>query len=134
MELLPPSAAAVNDATLKAGAFDQDARHGGRRSREEMALVVPSSGIRTKESHLRFMHERRRIQRVARGFSNHVRCGQLAQFVANERQQPLGGCGFAPLNPFQDFGHVTHGEGIIPYGRGTRDGGTCGIAVASPPR
>jgi hypothetical protein len=77
MELLPLSATAVEEAPLAADAFDQDAPHGGGGCREEMAAVISAGGDRADESHVGLVHQRRRIQAVAGGFSTREAAANL---------------------------------------------------------
>jgi hypothetical protein len=44
------------------------------------------------------MHERGGLQGLPRGFAGHTGCGEVAQFVVNQREQFLGGPVFAAFD------------------------------------
>jgi hypothetical protein len=67
MQFLALSFAAVDLATLLAGAFDQDTPHGRRRRREEMAPPAPAPlRVVSNQPQVRFVDQRRRLESLPR--------------------------------------------------------------------
>ena len=68
--------------------FDQDPPHRFGRRRKEMPLIVPllRHGL-IDQSQVRFVHERRRLQRLPGFLVRQLGGSQSAQFVIHERQQ-----------------------------------------------
>jgi hypothetical protein len=96
LQLLPASAAAVNDALFVTGTFDQDAPHGVGRGREEMAAVVPTGGVGGfDEPQIRLVDEGRRVQGVAGSLRGHPGGRQFSQLLVHQGQQLPGGVGVA---------------------------------------
>jgi hypothetical protein len=54
------------------------------------------------------VNERGGLQGVTRCFIHHPDSGKFAQFLVNERQQLVGGCGVAILGRFQNTRDIAH--------------------------
>jgi len=66
-----------------AGVIDQDAAHDVCRDAEEMGAVLPFYVFLVDQFKIRFVHQRRRIQRLARIFATHLLCRQSPQLVVH---------------------------------------------------
>src|SRR6266571_4089036 len=100
--------AAVFDAPLAPGVFDEDAPHRLCRCGEEMAAAIPLLVCPAGETQPRLMHQRRRLQGLAWPFVGHLVRGEFAQFLVNQRQQLFGGLAITLLDSLKDPRHITH--------------------------
>ena len=73
--------------------------------------VSQLSLFRVNEPNIRFMHERRGLQRLVRFLLGHLGSGQLPQLFINQRQQLLGGRRIAGFNLAENACDVAHGPG-----------------------
>jgi hypothetical protein len=73
------------------GVIDEDSPHHPGGHAEEVRPVAPLSLSLVNEPHVRFVDERRRLQRMTGWFSLHVAGRQATQVPVNERQQVLEG-------------------------------------------
>ena len=92
---------------------DEDAAHGLRGRAVEVDAVVELSGVRGGESHVRFVHERRRLEGVARLLATHVMLGELTEFAVHERHQLGEGLSIAVAPACEQLAHVVHGGAIL---------------------
>ena len=92
-------ATAALEALLLPGPLDQDPPHRLGRGREEVPLIVPLlRGRLIDQPHICLVYQRRCLERLTRFFIGEL-CGrQFPQFVVDQRQQLLGGCGIALLD------------------------------------
>src|SRR5262249_43244343 len=92
---------------LVPGRFDQDPPHrlGGRH--EEMSPAVPFGRI-IRQPNIGFMHEGRRLKRLARTLLSQFRRRQFAQLVVDQREELIRGLGIALLNRRQDGRDFVH--------------------------
>jgi hypothetical protein len=93
VEVGEPDALAVATAAqpaLRPRVLDQDAAHRLGRRREELCPVGPAVGAVLADAQPRFVHERRRRQRVVRALARHARGGEPAQFVVERAEQRAG--------------------------------------------
>ena len=91
-------------AALLAGVLDQNTAHRLGRAREEVHPVLSLIVRSTRETQIRFVDQRGRLQRLAGRLMRHFRRRQLAQLFIDEREQFLGGLGVALLNAVEDCG------------------------------
>ena len=74
---------------------------------QKMAPTVPMlRRFAPHKSQVRLMHQRRRLQRLARFFLGHLGGGQLAELLIDEGQELLRCLRFALFDPRQDQSHV----------------------------
>src|SRR6266540_1926598 len=81
-----PSAAAF-EPELAPRVLHQNPPHGLRGCPEEMAAVLPVGLLVCAQPQPRLMHERRRLECLARRFIRHLGGGEAAQLVVNQREQ-----------------------------------------------
>src|SRR5258707_814240 len=98
----------VTQGLLATGVFDENTAHGFSGCAEEMRAAVPGLVLAAPEPQPGFMHQRRGLQRLARGFMGHFASGELAQFIIDQRQQLARSFGIALLHGVEDAGNVTH--------------------------
>jgi hypothetical protein len=84
------------------GALDKHAPHGLGCRGEEVAAIVPASGRIAGQAQPGFVHERRRLEREARGVMRQARGGQFAQLLIDQGQQLGGGLRVALLDAFKN--------------------------------
>ena len=72
-----------------------------------MPLIAHS----TDKAQVRCMDERGRLQGLARGLLSHLRRGQFAPLLIDERDQLLGSFGIAMLSAVEDLSDVAHASG-----------------------
>ncbi len=106
----PIEAAGVADARLAPGVLDEDAPHGLGRRAEEVAAAVPRLCIvMTHQAQVRFVDQGRRLKSLAGFLPGETGGGQLAEFLVDQRQEPVGGAGVALFDRFEDPRHFVHG-------------------------
>src|SRR5947208_1163161 len=71
------------------GMVDQDAPHHLGRNREEMGAILPLHAPIIHQSHVGLIHQGSRLERVAWVLALHVAVSQAAEFVINNRREPL---------------------------------------------
>jgi hypothetical protein len=99
--LLPVTA--VSNSPFAAKSLDQDSPHRLSGSRKEMSAPLPVCVIRlSNEPKVRLMHQRRRLQSLARLLTGQLHCGQLPQLFIDQRQQIFSGLRVALLDLGQD--------------------------------
>ena len=109
MELSPRELASVDLTTLPAGALDQNATHGGRRRREEMAAPAETlPRAFSGQPQVRFVHQRRRLERLPRLLAGEFLCGQLAKLVVDKRQELIDGIRIAAFDCCKDTSDFVH--------------------------
>src|SRR6266581_3618987 len=101
--------AAVFDAPLAPGVFDEDAPHRLGCCGEEMAAAIPLLVCPAGETQPRLMHQRRRLQGLAWPFVGHLVRRELAQFLIDEGEQFLCRFGIALLNRVENASDIAHG-------------------------
>ena len=69
------------------GVLHQDAPHQLRRHREEMRAILPLHPLIAYEAHVRLIHQRRRLQAMARPLAPHVAARQTVELVIHDRRQ-----------------------------------------------
>ena len=67
----------------------QNAPHHLRRHREEMRAILPPHALITHEAHVRLIHQRRRLQAMARTLASHVAARQSVKLLIHDRGQPF---------------------------------------------
>ena len=80
---------------MRAGAIDQDASHHLTRRPEELPAVLPHHALLIDQPHVRLVHERRRLQRVAAAFAAQLPGRPGAQLAIHHRHQLVAGGGIA---------------------------------------
>ena len=100
--------AAAFEAGLASGALYENAAHCLPGRSEEMRTVLPARLLISPKSQPGLMHQRSGLKRLARHFMRHLRGGNAAQFVINQREQCLSGLGITVLNAVEDASHVAH--------------------------
>jgi hypothetical protein len=71
---------------MRARVTDEDAPHHDRGERDELGAVAPVDFLLIDQPHVRFVHERRRLERVVGTLAVEVASGEPAQFVVHDRQ------------------------------------------------
>ena len=79
------------------------------RGGEEVAPAVPSGVFGPHQPKIRFVNQRRGLERLARRFSGEFLRGQAAQFGVDQREQLLRGPRVALLDGREDSGYFVHG-------------------------
>jgi hypothetical protein len=87
---------------------NEDAAHGLSGGGEEMGAPVDFGIGIAGLAQPGFMDQRRRLQRITRGFVRHPGGRQLAQLLIDQRQQFIGGPGVALVDGVEDAGDVAH--------------------------
>ena len=91
VELSPLLPAAMHVRQLAAGVIDKNPPHGLSGGGEKMPAALPVLGSAVHEPQIGLMHQCRGLQCLAWFLLSESRCGQLAQFLVNERQELVGG-------------------------------------------
>ena len=81
------AAAAALLGAARAGALDQDLPHRVRGDRAEVRPVLPAARAILEQSKVGLVHERRRLQRLARTFASQVARRQPPKLLVDDRQQ-----------------------------------------------
>ena len=76
---------------MAARVVDEDAPHHRRRHREEVGAVAPLEAIDIDQPQIRFVDERRGLQRVAGAFGPHVVVRKAVQLVVHDRDERVAG-------------------------------------------
>lgn len=95
------------DPPLPPRLIDENTPHRLGRDAEEMAAI--GERLIADRSQIRFMHEHRRVQRLARFLPSHLRRRQSAQLIIDQRQQLLCRVRVALLDRNQHASDVAHG-------------------------
>ena len=85
---------------LRAGKVYEDAAHHPRRHREEVGAVLPLHLADVGQTHIGFIDERGRLQRMARSLVAHISPREPPQLFVDQWRQPLQR-GFVPSTPGQ---------------------------------
>ena len=94
--------------------IDQDVAHHLRRHREKVRPILPINILRARQPNIRFVDQRRRLQRVTVTLALHVAMRDAPNFVVDERRQPVER-GFVTLRPFdQQSGQVIRSKRVHP--------------------
>ena len=72
---------------LRACSIDQNFAHQLRRHAEEVRSVLPPDIVPTDQSNVRFMDQRRCLQRMVRAFAGHIESRQPVKFLLNLRNK-----------------------------------------------
>ena len=90
-----------------AGLLDHDAPHRLRRRREEMPAAVPTlRPLRPRHPQVRFMHQRRRLERLPRLLLRQPLRRQLPQLIVHQRQEAFRWLLLTALDPLEDHGDI----------------------------
>src|SRR5689334_15731312 len=86
---------------------NENPAHRLRGGGKEMASAVPT-GCRTiaDQPQVGLVDQRSRVTLLRRPLPHHVRCRQLAQFLVDDRQQPLGRAFLAAFNLAEDLSQL----------------------------
>ncbi len=96
---------------LAKGIIDENPSHRLRGRREEMRPRIPLlSLLHVDQPYVRFMHQRRGLERLPRPFLGHFLGGQLAEFVVHEGQKLLGGRRITVIDLRQNACNIGHGR------------------------
>ena len=96
---------------LAMGLINQKSTHRfSSRSKEVAARIPVLCLFDIDKPKVGIMHQCRRLQRLPRLFLRHLRGGELAQLIVNERQQFRGCLGIAVFDRLQDAGDVRHAQ------------------------
>jgi len=102
--------AAMFDAFLSPGTFNEDAAHGLRVRSEEMPAAVPLVGdVASDEAEVGLVHQGRRLDRLAGLLRRHPGGGQLGEFVVGERQEVRYRFRIAGRGGLQELSNIGHG-------------------------
>ena len=94
---------------LSPSLLDQNSPHCfGRRPKEVTSPIPLLRLLHIDQSHISFVNQHRRLQRLPRLFLRQLRLGQLAQFLVNQRQQLISSALITAFNGQQYFRNVAH--------------------------
>ncbi len=102
----PVLAAAMAESPFAPGVLNEDAPHCLGRRGEEVASAVPLLVSLTSQPEPSLVHQRGRLQGLARGLPGHLGGSQTAQFLVEQRQQPLRCLRVPGVNGFKDLRHL----------------------------
>jgi hypothetical protein len=112
---------AVSHAGFPPSRIDEYATHGFSRGCEEVATVFPPTIIsRADQPQIRFMDQRRGVERMPGLLARHVSGGESTQFLIDQWKQLVGRGGVALLNFGKDLRYVAHesqrttGRALVP--------------------
>ena len=108
IESHPFGLAAVAQGFFAPRVVNQDAAHGFSRGGEKMGAILPGGLLVPAEAKPRLVNQRGGLKRLARSFAGHLLRGEFAQFVIDQRQQPVGRPGIARLDLLQHDREVAH--------------------------
>ena len=92
-----------------AGIVDKNPSHGFGGRREEMPSIIPLWIARcARQPQVRFVHQHRRLQRLAWLFLGELLGGKFTKLVVHQGQQLLGGLRIAMVDGVQDSGDFVH--------------------------
>lgn len=115
IEWLPLSLAAPLERCFLASPFDENTAHGFGRSGQKMPVILPGGRRRLSDQpQIGFMHQGRRIQRLAGLFVRHFRRRQPPQFFIDLQQQILGRSNVSLFDLCQNAGHFRHAKQNTP--------------------
>jgi hypothetical protein len=69
--------------------FHQNAPHQLGRNREKMGAILPLHAFVVHQAHVRLIYESRRLQAVTGALASHVAPCEAAEFVIDDRGQPI---------------------------------------------
>src|SRR5258708_30956075 len=96
-------------AFLASSRLHQDPSHGLGCGSKEMSAPVPLlRWARANQTQVSLMHQRRRLERMPRGFTGHFVRRQPSEFLINDRKQFIGCFRVAVFDGLKDVGDVTH--------------------------
>jgi hypothetical protein len=82
--------------------IDQDSSHGFGSSGKEVAATVPTDLALTQQTHVSFVNQRGRLERVLRALLGHFRARETTKLLVNNGQKLVGGVRIAFVDGLQE--------------------------------